>query len=111
MKGEIVSKEYNKVSKHDTILAKIILTYRDKILSYKVEEYETPYQIKNRIKHKNEFGKQTYLILYIPSTKEYTFNTLKNKKRFKNKEEMKDLFYKYSYFPPEERNYFYGITE
>ena len=110
MRGNIVLKTYNQVSKHDTIYAKIILTYKDQKLSYKLVKYKYCFQIKNRIKHKNEYGKFVYLILYIPETQEYTFDNVENKLRFKDKNVMKEFFYRYSYFPPEERNYIYGIT-
>lgn len=98
-------------SQYDVVLAKIVLTYRDKQLKAKVVEYEDPYQIVRRIKYKdNEGVKNKYMFLYLPLTEEYTLNFPENKARFSSLEKLDAKFKKFEFVPKYDRDYYLGVS-
>ena len=98
-------------SQHDVVLAKIVLTYRDKQLKAKVVEYEDPYQIVQRIKYKdNENIKNKYMFLYLPLKEEYTLNFPNNKVRFNSFEKLNEKFKKFEFVPKYDRDYYLGVS-
>lgn len=98
-------------SQYDVVLAKIVLTYRDKQLKEKVVEYEDPYQIVLRVKYKDNEGiKNKYTFLYLPLTKEYTLNFPNNKVRFNSFEKLNEKFKKFEFVPKYDRDYYLGVS-
>lgn len=111
-KGDTIAKEFNKLSKHDTIFAKIVLMYKDGLLNYKILEFDNPYKIYKRIKFKDLEGKnQKYLILFLPEIKKYTIQTPQNPILFDDSKEAEKLIYKFEELNKCDREWCYGITK
>lgn len=108
-KGEKQCKEYNKVSKNDTIFYKIILTWKDKKLDYKLKKFEQPYKIAQRLKLKLDNERAVYLALYLVESKEYTFNKIDNKIRFKSLNDLTKYYNSYCFYCKSDREFYFGL--
>lgn len=100
-------KTLRQLTKQDLILGKIILTYKDKELGYKVIEYEKPFNIIGSIKIREKgTNNSIYYYLYIPSTQQFTLNSISNKNSFNSFADLKKYFKRYKRLNKEFRNYY-----
>lgn len=96
---------YNEVSKNDVIYYKIILTWKEKSLSYKLIEYPHPYKIEKRIKLKLDNERGVYLILHLIDENKFTFNNPNNKLKFDSLNEILEAWNNVFFYEKSERDY------
>lgn len=108
-RGDILSKTFP--SCNDLVIAKIVLTWKDKKLSYKIRDYSSsPYKAVEKIKVANSVGTNSkYKILYFPTEKIYKISKPENKKTFYSLEKARDFISKNRKLPKEERDYVFGL--
>lgn len=94
-RNDIISKAFPSVN--DLIIAKIVLTWRDKALNYKIRDYQaSPYKIVTRMKVQNKVGANSkYRILYLPNESVYKIQIPNNKKEFLSLDEIMSFMEKY----------------
>lgn len=100
-------KQALKLSHSDIIKAKVVLTYKDGQLRYRVIEYEEPFSIIGRTKIREKGCENSnYYYLYIPSTSKYTINDIRNRVQFDTFDALKQYFRRYKNLTKLFRDYY-----
>lgn len=113
-RGVAQLKDINHISKNDTIFAKNILFYKDKILSCETTIYKQQFKIVRRIKENRPDENIRYYIVYLLKERKFTLTSIQNvnidnKLKFDSPRDAERFFSKNINIAKNERDHILGL--